>query len=219
MSLAAVPAEPEQPAGPAATPHRAAPAAEPALRASDADRDRIAAVLADAVATGRLDVEEHAERLEAAYYARTLVELAPLTADLPQDAGAAPEVPEPNAEPVVATLSKIRRGGQCQVAPRSVVRAQFGAIILDLRHAVFTRREVEVDAGSFCGKIHVLVPPGARVVDDGSALLGKRTLSSRPSEGEGPVIRFTGRSVLGKLLVTRAGETPWAHLTAWRETR
>ncbi|WP_084703806.1 DUF1707 SHOCT-like domain-containing protein [Phaeacidiphilus oryzae] len=222
MSLAAVPAEPAKPAdtgtpGASGTPGKPGEPArsQPPLRASDADRDRIAAVLADAVATGRLEPAEHAERLEAAYAARTLVELAPLTADLPQDAGAAPEVPEPRSEPVVATLSKIRRGGQCQVAPHTVVRSRFGAIILDLRHAVFTRREVVIEAGSFCGKIHVIVPAGAQVQDEGSALMGKRAVSGRRSQGEGPVIRFTGRSVLGKLLVTRAGEAPWAHLLPW----
>jgi Domain of unknown function (DUF1707) len=37
------------------------------LRASDADRDRTAAVLGNALATGRLTSTEHAERLDATY--------------------------------------------------------------------------------------------------------------------------------------------------------
>ncbi|HYB48124.1 MAG TPA: DUF1707 domain-containing protein, partial [Streptosporangiaceae bacterium] len=52
------------------------------LRASDADRDRTLALLADAVSDGRLTVEEHAERVQRACTARTLGELAELTADL-----------------------------------------------------------------------------------------------------------------------------------------
>src|SRR5215468_3804328 len=53
------------------------------LRASDADRDRTAAVLGGALAVGRLTSTEYAERLDTTYAAKTLGELAPLTRDLP----------------------------------------------------------------------------------------------------------------------------------------
>jgi hypothetical protein len=43
----------------------------PELRASDADREQVAEVLRDALAEGRLDMEEFEERLEATYKART----------------------------------------------------------------------------------------------------------------------------------------------------
>ncbi|MEU0737796.1 DUF1707 SHOCT-like domain-containing protein, partial [Streptomyces lavendulocolor] len=65
--------QPQQPPAPA----------EPALRASDADRDRIADILRDALAEGRLDAEEHGERIDAVYRAKTLGELEPLVRDLP----------------------------------------------------------------------------------------------------------------------------------------
>ena len=52
------------------------------MRASDADRDRVVDVLRVAVGDGRLTVAELDERLEAALSARTLGELAVLTADL-----------------------------------------------------------------------------------------------------------------------------------------
>ena len=52
------------------------------LRASDADRDRVLVLLAEAVSDGRLTMEEHAERVQRACTARTLGELADLTADL-----------------------------------------------------------------------------------------------------------------------------------------
>jgi len=45
---------------------------DPVLRASDADRDRVAAVLGEALATGRLTSLEHADRLDAAYTAKTV---------------------------------------------------------------------------------------------------------------------------------------------------
>src|ERR1039458_2139806 len=69
----------------------------PAVRASDADRERVAAALQAAFAEGRLTMPELEERLTAAYAAETDAELPPLMHDLrasaaqPGDwAGAAP---------------------------------------------------------------------------------------------------------------------------------
>jgi hypothetical protein len=53
------------------------------LRAGNADRERVVAQLNAAFAEGRLDVGELDERVTAAYAAKTLGELVPLTADLP----------------------------------------------------------------------------------------------------------------------------------------
>jgi hypothetical protein len=56
-----------------------------ALRASDADRDRVAERLRRAHDDGRISLLEFDERLGAAYAARTYAELEPLAADLPED--------------------------------------------------------------------------------------------------------------------------------------
>ena len=58
------------------------PPSSPALRASDADRDRVIELLRAAVSDGRLAPAEFDERLDAALAARTIDALAPLTADL-----------------------------------------------------------------------------------------------------------------------------------------
>jgi Domain of unknown function (DUF1707) len=58
---------------------------EPAeLRASDEQRERAVAEIREHYAAGRLDGEEFAERVQAAYRARTERELRELRADLPQ---------------------------------------------------------------------------------------------------------------------------------------
>jgi hypothetical protein len=57
----------------------------PEMRASDADRDRVAAALREHCAQGRIDVEELDERLEGVYGARTLGELQRVTDDLPEE--------------------------------------------------------------------------------------------------------------------------------------
>src|SRR6476469_5750637 len=58
---------------------------DPTVRAADADRDAVADRLRTAHAEGRLTVEEFGERLDAAFAARTMGELAGLTADLPAE--------------------------------------------------------------------------------------------------------------------------------------
>ncbi|MER7505640.1 DUF1707 domain-containing protein [Nonomuraea pusilla] len=55
----------------------------PEMRASDVDRDRVAAILREHTAQGRITMEEFNERLEQVYASRTYGELAKLTADLP----------------------------------------------------------------------------------------------------------------------------------------
>src|ERR1700678_3929322 len=53
------------------------------ILASDADRDAAASALADAVAAGRLSLEEHNARLAALFAARPQDQLSAVTADLP----------------------------------------------------------------------------------------------------------------------------------------
>ncbi|MDO9456235.1 DUF1707 domain-containing protein [Nocardioides sp.] len=53
------------------------------LRVGDVERERAAASLAEHAAVGRLDPEEHAERLDAVWTARTQGDLAVLFDDLP----------------------------------------------------------------------------------------------------------------------------------------
>jgi Domain of unknown function (DUF1707) len=67
----------------------------PAMRVSDADRDAAASVLNAAFAEGRLTVDEHGQRVEAACAARTWQQLHQLTADLP--------APRAAAEPMAPT--------------------------------------------------------------------------------------------------------------------
>jgi hypothetical protein len=56
---------------------------DPRIRASDADRDRVATLLREHHAAGRLTAEEFHERMEQALDAKTLGELDGLLADLP----------------------------------------------------------------------------------------------------------------------------------------
>jgi hypothetical protein len=66
---------------------------KPALRASDAEREAVAARLRTAAIEGRLEPDELDARLEAAFAARTRGELVPLTADLPRRRRGRPPLP------------------------------------------------------------------------------------------------------------------------------
>src|SRR3954469_17413188 len=63
------------------------------MRASDTDRDRVADQLREALAEGRLTAEEHAERIDAVYQAKTYAELAPIVTDLPATGGVSAAAP------------------------------------------------------------------------------------------------------------------------------
>jgi hypothetical protein len=54
------------------------------VRASDADRERVAAILRAAAGKGLLTLDEVDQRLAAVYAATHVAELAPVTADLPE---------------------------------------------------------------------------------------------------------------------------------------
>ncbi len=77
--------------------------AEPAVLASDADRDGAARVLTEAFADGRLTAAEHGDRVHAVHAARTWPELAELTADLP--AAASPAAARKRRRPTSAEVN------------------------------------------------------------------------------------------------------------------
>jgi Domain of unknown function (DUF1707) len=90
----------------------------PEMRASDADRDRVAAVLRDAHADGRLAQDELLERLDATYDARTYGDLDRLVADLPRPARppASRAAPRPPARPAAAPPARRKTGGALTAA-------------------------------------------------------------------------------------------------------
>jgi len=74
---------------------------DPALRCSDADRERVVAELNQHFTEGRLTLDEFDQRSSSAYQARTYADLATLTTDLPstQIVPATARDPEPKPAP------------------------------------------------------------------------------------------------------------------------
>lgn len=185
------------------------------LRASDADRDRVAAVLGGALATGRLTTTEHAERLDTVYAAKTMGDLVPLTKDLPAEetgspAGAA-DLPATDRAVVAARFSKLIRAGRWVAGRHTRLTSHFGALIVNLTEAVLPGREITLETDAFCGKLIVIVPDDAHVIDEGGALFAKRVVYGKgpAADADGPVIRITGDARFSKVAVHRGKYNPW----------
>lgn len=161
----------------------------PDLRAADADRERVAEQLRDAMAEGRLDMEEFEERLEATYKARTYGELEPITRDLPAvgaklsmvKAGPAGEGEvdwpsrmggEVTSRGAFAFWSGFNRKGGWTVGSRFTAFAMWGGGEIDLREARFADRDVEIRCFTIMGGLQVTVPPELTVVVKGWGIMG-----------------------------------------------
>jgi hypothetical protein len=107
------------------------------LRASDADRDRAAAVLGGALASGRLTSAEYAERLDSVYVAKTLGELVPLTRDLPADDASDSGLSAAARTEVAASFSKVIRSGRWVAARHTRLTSHFGALFA--KRAIYGR--------------------------------------------------------------------------------
>ncbi|MFD3731504.1 DUF1707 domain-containing protein [Streptomyces sp. NPDC058632] len=212
--------------------------AVPDLRASDADRERVAAVLRDAVAEGRLDMEEFEERLDATYRARTYRELEPITRDLPAPGVSAPVVdlaksPEPGggwasrvgvggdapSTWAVAVMSGFQRKGRWTAPRRFNCFAFWGGGQIDLREADFADREIVINAVAIMGGIDVVVPPGVEVVVRGIGVMGgfDHREEGVPGEPGAPRVVVSGFAFWGGVGIER--KLPRAEKQRLREER
>ena len=188
------------------------------LRASDADRDAAATVVNSGLAEGRLTAEEHSDRLDAIYAAKTHADLVPLLDDLPQprgamrvrrtepggdvDLSAAPR----RAGRIIAIFSGASRKGVWHAEPVINVLTVFGGAEIDFREAIMPGKEVVLRATTVLGGVEVTVPPEMRVVDNGIAILGGRDIAGNTDESaspDAPVLRIEGTCVLGGVEVRR----------------
>jgi hypothetical protein len=152
------------------------------VRASDADRDQVIAVLAAAAGDGRLTAEEFDERLEAALSSRTLGELAALTADLAGGPGrpVAAAAQAPDVIRINKCKGSVRRYGRWVVPRRLELRSSWCDVGLDFTNAVITCDTVRIDMDVRGGSLILLVRPGT-VVDAGSLTVRDTEVRLGPS--------------------------------------
>jgi hypothetical protein len=170
------------------------------LRASDTDRDRVVALLGDAMTDGRLTADEHADRVQRAFAARTLGELAELTTDLTV----------PSAQPVRLDGGKVvagifgpaRRDGRWVVPENMTVTAMFGEVEVDFTQAILQSSRVQLYATVFGGRLRLIVPDGVSVIVSGHMVLGRKRGSTPPPLWPGdPVIEVKALVLGGEVAV------------------
>lgn len=184
------------------------------LRASDADRDRIADILREALAEGRLTADEHAERVEGVLNAKTVGELEVFIQDLPAAHGrqaspgytAVPPRPTAGAIPaeadanVVAVFSSAVRRGRWRAGRRLHAYAIFGSVEIDLSEAIFEYQQVVIKAVSVFGNVEVRVPENVSLRGTGGGVLGNFEVDTLDSvESDAPVVYVDGWAVLGNV--------------------
>jgi hypothetical protein len=198
------------------------------LRASDADRERVAEILREAAGEGRLTLDELDERLETAYASKTYAELAPVTRDLPGAATAHPPVPAAGAKvpagavPVdphrfgappesnlgVAIMGGFTRKGDWVVPRQFTAIALMGGAEIDMRDARFEQQTVTLHLLAIMGGFEVTVPDDAHVRVTGVPIMGGFDhRASGGGEPGGPTIIIDGLALMGGVEVKRKPRT------------
>ncbi|MCW8096276.1 DUF1707 SHOCT-like domain-containing protein [Streptomyces tauricus] len=190
------------------------PGSSPELRASHADRDRVVDVLRVAAGDGLLTADELDERLEVALSARTLGELATLTADLPPTVatvgGTGAEAKDVvRIEQVFS--GAVERVGRWVVPRRLDLAITYCEVTLDFTEAVITHDTLRIDV-AMTGKTLTLVTKPGIVVDlDGLQLVHSRVKYRQPpANPDTPVVlrvELVGQKAHGRVVVRPARRT------------
>src|ERR1700685_472317 len=169
------------------------PSRSPALRASDADRDRVIELLRAALADGRLDAAEFDERLDAALAARTIDALAPLTPDLIAAPGGTIALTRPRAgtpaEPAAELLTvnerhgSVRRDGRWTLPHRLALRTVWCDVLLDLTNAGRSGPELIIELQVRGGDVELVLAPDM-VVDANGLSVRHTSLAISRDAGE-----------------------------------
>ena len=175
------------------------------LRASHADRDRVVEALTGAAGDGRLTAEELDERVEAALTARTMGELAVLTADLPVVAGATP-VEVKDVARIEQNGGSTRRGDGWVVPRRLEIQSRLGDVTLDFTQAVITQPTLRIDLDMHLGALRLVLPPGIAVDTESLVLNYSKVKTRGPGDTGAPAelrIEIAGQLGFGKVLIRR----------------
>jgi 8-oxo-dGTP pyrophosphatase MutT (NUDIX family) len=203
------------------------------MRASDADRDKVAGVLRDAYAEGRLSPAEHQERLAEVYAAQTYGDLVPTLRDLPVPPGtlavpghsgltlSTPAVRTPDGlelPPVyrdlagsaegspVAIFSGFERRGDWVVPAALNATCVFGGGEIDFTEARLTAAETVITVVCLFGGLEITVPDGMGVRGEVIGVFGGSDMPKGGAPAGAPVLVVKGAAIFGGVSVKRASE-------------
>jgi hypothetical protein len=197
------------------------------MRASDADREQVAAVLRDAYAEGRLTAVEHEERLSETYRAATYADLVPVLRDLPvppgtlavpasrgvevttsgthADAGLRvyPDRSGLGEGALVAIFGGFERKGQWTVPADFTATCIFGGGLLDLSEAVLTSHVTTITATCIFGGLEIIAPEGMTVRCAAVGIFGGSQVPTDATVPGAPILEVKGAAIFGGIEVKR----------------
>jgi hypothetical protein len=175
----------------------------PAVRASDADREAAVATLREHLSSGRLTLDEFAERVDEAYAARTSGELERVSRDLPAAPG--PATRRGRKWLTLAVLSHFVRRGRWRLPRLSLTLSIFGDVDLDLREAAPDAPRSTLLVLALFGNVDVYVPETIDLDSTGIAILGHRRDwgDEAPIAATLPLVRVWSLGLIGTIDVWR----------------
>ncbi|WP_235854976.1 DUF1707 SHOCT-like domain-containing protein [Nonomuraea aridisoli] len=166
------------------------------MRVSHEEREAVVERLNTAAAEGRIDFSELEVRLDLALNAKTYADLAPLTADLPQ------EIPP---EPLVLKggLNGESRTGRWQVPAQITVYGGMGSVKLDFTETQCRLTEIAIEAHGQTGGVTIVIPDGWAADTSGMnpGLGGFRDKTTSERLPGTPRIRLTGNGGTGGTVI------------------
>ncbi|MEJ2869626.1 DUF1707 domain-containing protein [Actinomycetospora sp. OC33-EN08] len=197
----------------------------PEPRIGDRERREVDERLRRAHDDGMLTLAEYDERAQAVYAARFRSDLAPLTADLPDEAPRPAPAPEPETAVVEpawhddarpAQQNRRKRGGQGVIAAVVIGVAAIVApgVFSTGQAAVFGSQVVQVAPGTpdvsvgvLFGSTKVVVPDGTQATTSGTTIFGSTNCDTACTPRPGaPQVEVTGRGAFGSIEVQTASE-------------
>jgi len=194
------------------------------MRASDADREKVATILRDAYAEGRLTRDEYDERLTACFSATTYGDLVPVLAHLPVPPGTiaiptpagAPDAKGASAPVIsfgsaaitdtsgVAIFGEMSRKGAWTVPEQFNATCIFGGGELDFTEAVLSSRETVITAVCIFGGLEMTVPEGITIRSEAVGIFGGVSMPAVVATApDAPVLVIKGAAIFGGIDVKR----------------
>ncbi|PID98339.1 MAG: hypothetical protein CSA83_01555 [Actinomycetales bacterium] len=190
------------------------------LRCSDEDRTFVEQVLNTAYADGRITLEEHQNRLDQVWKAKTFGELRPLTDDLiaveqqlraetkpePKDGfpRAVVDLLHPAEEPdtITTILGGHRRIDEPWRLRRNTnITAALGEVKLDLTKAVFESERCVINFMVAMADVKIKVPAGVRITNQVGNFLADIKITGLVPEEDGPEIVLKGVSTMADIKI------------------
>jgi hypothetical protein len=197
----------------------------PEPRIGDRERREVDERLRRAQDDGMITLAEYDERAQACYAARYRSELAPLTADLPDDGPSpAPEPATVVAEPAWQddTRTPARSGhrhgfrglviaaviGVAAIVAPGVLSANQGAAVFGSKVVQVAPGQNDVQVGVLFGSTKVVVPDGTQATTSGTTIFGSTNCGTAcaPEPPGAPQVQVSGRGAFGSVQVLTATE-------------